>query len=115
MSPCGRRVGNYKKYEYHPVECVCTQLTCLRLLSILLDDMKTLMEGKMASNEQHVVHRDGKWIVRKTGSDKATRKFVDRNEAIKEGRRLARKKGTELIIHGRDGRIRALESYDHVP
>lgn len=69
----------------------------------------------MASNGQHVVPRDGKWAVRKTGSVKLTKKFKTQKEAITEGRRLAKKQETELYIHGRDGLIRARESYGNDP
>lgn len=67
----------------------------------------------MASKGQHVVPRDGRWAVRRTGSDKATKKFDTQREAIARGREIARNQGTGLYIHGRDGRIRGIESYGH--
>ncbi|WP_095587463.1 DUF2188 domain-containing protein [Actibacterium ureilyticum] len=69
----------------------------------------------MSKKGQHVVPRDGKWSVRKAGSDRATRTFETQREAISEARRIARNQGTELYIHGRDGRIRERDSYGKDP
>jgi len=62
-----------------------------------------------------VVPRDGRWSVRKTGSDRATRSFATQREAIAEARKLARHHGGEVYIHGRDGRIRERESFEKEP
>ncbi|WP_171171826.1 DUF2188 domain-containing protein [Ruegeria sp. HKCCA0370] len=69
----------------------------------------------MASKGQHVVPRDGKWGVRKAGSDKVTRTFDTQREAISEARKIARNQSTELYVHGRDGRIRSRDSYGKDP
>ena len=69
----------------------------------------------MAPKSQHVVPRDGKWAVRRTGSDEVTKLFDTRWEAIAQGRKIARNEGTELYIHGRDGRIRSRDSYEREP
>ena len=69
----------------------------------------------MASKGQHVVPRNGKWAIRRSGSDKATKIFDTQKEAIVQGRRIARNQGTELYIHDRDGRIRDRDSYGQDP
>lgn len=69
----------------------------------------------MASKGQHVVPRDRKWAVRKSGSDKVTKIFDTQEEAIVRGRKIARNQGAELYIHGRDGRIRDRDSYGQDP
>ena len=69
----------------------------------------------MASKSQHVVPRDGKWAVRRSGSDRVTKTFDTQKEAIREGRRIARRQGTELYIHGRDGRIRDHDTFGSDP
>lgn len=69
----------------------------------------------MASKGQHVVPRDGKWSVRKAGAERATRTFETQREAISEARKIAKNQGTELYIHGRDGRIRERDSYGKDP
>ena len=64
---------------------------------------------------QHVVPRDNKWAVRKSGSDRVTRMFDTQREAIEVAREFARNQGTEVYIHGRDGRIRERDSYGSDP
>lgn len=69
----------------------------------------------MSRMSQHVVSRDGKWAVRRGGSDRVTRRFVTKREAIEAARELARKQRTELYIHGEDGRIIKRDSYGDDP
>jgi len=64
---------------------------------------------------QHVVPRNGKWSVRKAGSSRASGVFSTQKEAVAAGREIARNQGTELYIHGRDGRIRERDSYGNDP
>jgi hypothetical protein len=72
-------------------------------------------ECKMATKGQHVVPNGGKWSVRKAGASKVTFTFSTQDEAIQEARKIARNQGTELYIHGRDGRIRERDSYGNDP
>ena len=65
----------------------------------------------MAQYSQHVVPRDNKWAVRKTGSDRVTRKFDTQREAIQVARNLARKQKSVVYIYGSNGQIRKRESY----
>ena len=69
----------------------------------------------MLGKGQHVVFRDGKWAVRKTGANRVTRRFDTQGEAIKAARDIARRQGTEMYINGRDGRIRKRNSYGKDP
>ena len=69
----------------------------------------------MPRRGQHVVPRDGKWAVRKTGANRVTRSFETQREAIEAARDIARNQRTELYIHGRDGRIRERDSYGKDP
>lgn len=69
----------------------------------------------MTKRNQHVVrHKDG-WAVRGAGSQRATSVHPTQQAAIGTARKIARKQGTELFIHGRDGRIRARDSYGNDP
>lgn len=65
----------------------------------------------MARRSQHVVPRDNKWAVRKTGSDRVTRKFDTKQEAIQVARKLARKQKKVVYIFGSNGQISKRESY----
>ena len=69
----------------------------------------------MSNKAQHVVPNGTKWSVRKAGSNKATNTFDTQKEAIEKGREFAKNQGTELFIHGRDGRIRERDSYGNDP
>jgi hypothetical protein len=69
----------------------------------------------MGRNAQHVVPRDGKWAVRKGGSDRVTRVFETQGEAVAAGRDIARNQRSELVIHGADGLIRERRSSGNDP
>lgn len=69
----------------------------------------------MATKGQHVVPRDGKWRVIKAGSARASGIYPTQEEAVARARDLARSQGTELYVHGRDGRIRERNSYGRDP
>ena len=69
----------------------------------------------MGNKAQHVVPNGTKWSVRKAGSNKATGTFDTQGEAIEQGRKIARNQGTELFIHGHDGRICKRDSYGNDP
>ena len=69
----------------------------------------------MAKKSQHVVPRGGKWAVRKAGAGRTHGTFDTQKEAIHEARKRAQNQGTELYIHGRDGRIRERDSYGSDP
>lgn len=68
----------------------------------------------MAKN-QHVVPRGEQWAIRGAGNTRDTRLFGTQSEAIAHGRRIARKQGSELVIHGVDGRIREKNTYGRDP
>lgn len=69
----------------------------------------------MSRKAQHVVPRDGKWAVRKSGAVRVTKHYDTQREAIEAARETARRQGTELYIHGKDGRIRERDSYGEDP
>lgn len=60
----------------------------------------------------HIVPIDGGWALRKADAHSARDTFGTQSEAIKAGREVAGNQGgSELIIHGHDGRITDRESY----
>ncbi len=60
---------------------------------------------------QHVVkHPDG-WAVKGAGNSKATKVTNTQQEAIDRAEEIARNQQSETKIHGRDGKIRAGNSY----
>lgn len=67
------------------------------------------------SKNQHVVPRGGEWAVRGEGNSRDTVRLRSQNDAIARAREIARNQGSELVIHGTDGRIREKSSYGHDP
>lgn len=64
---------------------------------------------------QHVIPRNGQWAVRSEGNRKVSGVFKTQSDAIGHARAIARGQGSELVIHGRDGRIREKSSYGRDP
>lgn len=64
---------------------------------------------------QHVVPREGEWAVRGEGNSRDTRRFRTQGEAVEAARQIAKNNKSELLIHGRDGRIRERNSYGRDP
>lgn len=60
---------------------------------------------------QYVVPREERWAVRGRGEDARAVVFATQADAIRHARMLARLSGGELVIHGRDGRIREKRGY----
>lgn len=61
--------------------------------------------------DQHVVpHEDG-WAVKGAGNSKATKVTNTQQEAIKAAESIARNQQSDTKVHGRNGKIRAGNSY----
>ena len=69
----------------------------------------------MTKRSQHVVPSPAGWVVKSAGAKKATRVFHTQDKAIDAARRIARNQRTELVVHGRDGRIREKSTYSKDP
>jgi ketosteroid isomerase-like protein len=68
----------------------------------------------MPKNQHVTRHPDG-WQVIGAGNSRATAVFKTQAEAIAAGRKIAQNQSSELVIHGRDGRIREKNSYGNDP
>ena len=69
----------------------------------------------MSKKGLHVVPSGNSWSVRSAGASRSAGTYSTQNEAIEVARERARDRGTELYIHGRDGRIRERSSYGADP
>lgn len=70
----------------------------------------------MPGKNQHVLpHPDGGWQVRGEGNSRATARTTTQREAINIARPISQNQGSELLIHGTNGRIRARDSHGHDP
>jgi hypothetical protein len=65
-------------------------------------------------NERHVVpDGEGGWGVRAPGADRASSTHRTQNDAVDRARQIVeRTGGGEVVIHGRDGRIRDSDTVD---
>jgi uncharacterized protein YdaT len=63
---------------------------------------------------QHVVKREDGWAVRREKAERDTAVHGTQAEAIKEAKRIADNQGGEVLIHGRDGKIRDKDTHSRV-
>ena len=75
-------------------------------------DGGVIMKGR---NQLITKRSDGDWRVKGEGASRASFVTTTQSEAIKLGRRICSNQESELIIHRRDGRIRAKDSHGHDP
>jgi hypothetical protein len=69
----------------------------------------------MAKSDIHVIpHRDG-WATRKAGAGRIGRRTETQQQAIEIARDQAKRLGSEVVIHRRDGSIRDSDSYGSDP
>ena len=66
-------------------------------------------------SNQHVVPNGNNWQVKAEKATKATKNFNTQREAIDYARDIAKNQKSELVIHGKDGRIRDKDSYGNDP
>jgi hypothetical protein len=61
----------------------------------------------------HVVPNSdrGGWDVTRPNADRASGHFDTQAQAIERGREISRNQGEELVVHGRDGKIREKDSH----
>lgn len=69
----------------------------------------------MKKRTPHIVPRDGNWAVQRENAARASSLHRTQADAIAAGRQIARAERTELVIHGRDGKIRDKDSYGKDP
>lgn len=69
----------------------------------------------MAKRNQHVVPLGNGWAVKGEGNTKYTVITETKKDALSVGRDIARNNKSELIIHGRDGKIQDKDSYGNDP
>ena len=64
---------------------------------------------------QHVVKTDGGWGVRGEGNSRLTSNHRTQGAASNAARTIAKHEKSEVVIHGRDGKIRDKDSYGNDP
>ncbi len=69
----------------------------------------------MAKKNVHVVPTNKGWAVKKVGNTKASSTHPTQKDAIKAGTQAAKNEQSELLIHGKDGKIREKNSHGNDP
>lgn len=69
----------------------------------------------MSGRNQHVIPYKDRWAVLGAGNQRITKAFETQREAFERGRQIAKKEQSELLIHGRNSRIRERNSYGNDP
>lgn len=70
----------------------------------------------MGRPTRHVVpNSDGGWDSKKGGAERSSKHFDTKKQAEDYSRDLSRREGSELIIHGKDGRIQRADSHGNDP
>lgn len=69
----------------------------------------------MSKRNQHVVPLGNGWAVKSAGAERATVITSKQSDAIFVAKDIAKNNHAELIVHGKDGKIRNRKSYGHDP
>ena len=69
----------------------------------------------MTKKNQHVVPHASGWAVRGAGNERTTSVHGTQREAISAAREAAIRQGSEMLIHGGNGRIRERNTYGKDP
>lgn len=69
----------------------------------------------MAKRNQHVVPLGNGWAVKGEGNSKYTAITEKKGDATSIARDIAKNNKSEIVIHGRDGRIQDKDSYGNDP
>ena len=66
-------------------------------------------------SNKHVIYDDGVWKIKGEGSERSSGNFDTQKEAVARAREIAINQKCEVVIHGRDGKIRDKDSYGNDP
>lgn len=71
----------------------------------------------MAKRKTHhvVPNSDGGWDVKKGGGKRSSGHYDTKQDAEQAARDISRNQGSELVIHGRDGKIQRTDSHGNDP
>lgn len=71
--------------------------------------------SKITKKNQHVVSHERGWAVRGAGNGRVSSVHAAQQEAISAAREAAVRQGSEMLIHGKNGRIRERNTYGKDP
>lgn len=71
--------------------------------------------SKKGKNQHVVPNGDKGWKLQGEGNMRATKLAKTQKEVIDIGRKISKNQKSELVIHGKDGKIRDKDSYGNDP
>lgn len=69
----------------------------------------------MGKNQHVTQTKDGNWQVKGEGNSRATAVYPTQREARAKAIDIAKKQGSEMLLHGKDGKIRERNTYGKDP
>jgi len=69
----------------------------------------------MKKRNVHVVPKGGNWAVKSAGTSRPAKVTSTQQEAIDRAREIAQNNQSEMLVHGRNGRIRQKNSFGNDP
>jgi uncharacterized protein YdaT len=69
----------------------------------------------MSSSDYHILPDGEGWAVKRGNAKRASSRYPTKEQAIEAGRELAKRRNTDVVVHGRDGRIEELDGYGSDP
>lgn len=67
----------------------------------------------MTNKNQHVVPLGASWAVKREGSKKFTLITETKRDALTVARQIAKNNKSELVVHGKDGKIERRDSFSN--
>lgn len=74
-----------------------------------------MAKGKGGKSTHVVPSPKGGWNVKQGGGKKASSHHDTKQDAVDKGRQVSRNKGTEFVIHNKDGKIAQKDSHGNDP
>ena len=70
----------------------------------------------MSRKEHHVVpNKNGGWSIKKDGGKRSIKNFNRKSDAENSARKISQNQHSELVIHGKNGKIQRSDSHGNDP
>ena len=69
----------------------------------------------MPRKEYHVVPHENGWAVKKSNASKSSACTSTKADAVNKAKELSKNSGSEMVVHGKNGKIQYSNSYGNDP
>ena len=69
----------------------------------------------MPRKEYHVVPHENGWAVKKNNASKSSAWTSTKSDAVSKAQELSKNSGSEMVVHGKNGKIQYSNSYGKDP